>query len=178
MNRRDAVFNMLAVSGTLISLPFWMTACRMSDGGGHVTSFTAEEQSTLAALVDTIIPAGKNGKEPGALSVGVDKYLQKLFDDCYEPAAREEVKKQLHAVEAATKAAFGGSFGQASMMDRQGILQKFAGSADKDEKEFFSTIKRETIKGFNTSQEVMVNYLNYKIAPGHYFGRVPLKQQS
>jgi hypothetical protein len=178
MNRRDAVVNLLAVSGTLISLPFWMTACRMSEGGSHVTSFTAEEQSMLAAIVDTIIPAGKNGGEPGALSVGVDKYLQKLIDDCYEPAAREAVKKQLHAVEAATKAANGGSFGQASVMDRQGILQKFGGSADKDEKEFISTIKRETIKGFNTSQEVMVNYLNYKIAPGHYYGSVPVKKPS
>jgi hypothetical protein len=178
MNRRDVVVNLLAVSGSLISLPFWMTACRMSDRGEHATSFTAEEQSTLAAIVDAIIPAGKNGGEPGALLVGVDKYLQKLIDDCYEPVAREGVKKQLHAVEAAAKAAHGGVFGQASMMDRQGILQKFGGSADKEEQDFFSTIKRETIKGFNTSREVMVNYLHYQIAPGHYYGRVPLKQQS
>ena len=33
-------------------------------------------------------------------------------------------------------------------------------------------MKSETIRGFNTSREVMLQYLNYKIVPGHYYGCV------
>ena len=43
-------------------------------------------------------------------------------------------------------------------------------SKDKDEKDFFLLVKTETIRGFNTSQKVMEDYLGYKIAPGHYKG--------
>ena len=33
-------------------------------------------------------------------------------------------------------------------------------------------MKSETIRGFNTSQQVMEKYLHYKVAPGHYHGCV------
>jgi hypothetical protein len=51
---------------------------------------------------------------------------------------------------------------------------RFAGSKDKNESDFFTLMKTETIRGFNTSQKVMEDYLGYKIAPGHYNGCVPV----
>jgi Gluconate 2-dehydrogenase subunit 3 len=186
MNRRKAVVNLLAASGGWITLPFWMTACRMTDKDIHLSSFSEAERQVLAGIVDTIIPAGGAGAsggggssegklQPGALAAGVDKYLQKLIDDCYEQAARENVKQQLNAVDEAMKAAYGGSFATAATAARQAILQKFADSPDKAEKDFFGLMKSETIRGFNTSQQVMEGYLSYKIAPGHYYGCVPVK---
>ncbi|HXD76552.1 MAG TPA: gluconate 2-dehydrogenase subunit 3 family protein [Puia sp.] len=163
MNRRDAVIQLAVASGAWISLPFWMVACRMSDTDRHLSGFSPHEQQTLAAIVDAIIPAGPH-HEPGALAVGVDKYLQKLIDDCFEPAARDGVKRQLQAVQPAP--------------DIAASLQRFSVSADKDQKEFFDLMKRETIRGFNTSQQVMTDYLHYKIAPGHYYGNVPVKSQA
>jgi hypothetical protein len=49
---------------------------------------------------------------------------------------------------------------------------KFSVSENKNEKDFFDLMKAETIRGFNTSREVMLKYLNYKIQPGHYYGCV------
>ena len=147
MNRRHAVTHLTIVAGGLITLPFWMTACRMSDKDIHLSTFTPEEQATLAKIVDTIIPAGGAG-EPGALAVGVDKFLQKLIDDCYEPADRDKVKRQLAA---------------------------YGHSTDKEQQDFLTLIKTETIRGFNTSQKVMEDYLHYKVAPGHYYGCIDLK---
>src|SRR5579872_1614114 len=98
MNRRHAVQKLVIASGGLISLPFWMTACHMSDTDTHLSTFSSTEQAMLAAIVDTIIPAGpaKAGTGGvatiGALSVGVDKFLQKLIDDCYEKPAQDNVK--------------------------------------------------------------------------------------
>lgn len=160
MNRRSALKNITVVSGSLISLPAWMVSCGVADKDVHHSGFDVQEQQVLAAIADTIIPAGNS---IGALSVGVDKYLQKLIDDCYETPVQDNVKKQLHALKVQ-------SFIESTQQQREKLLMKLAGSTDKDEKDFFDLIKSETIRGFNTSQKVMEDYLGYKIAPGHYNG--------
>jgi Gluconate 2-dehydrogenase subunit 3 len=172
MNRRGAVKNLVIVSGGLITLPFWMEACGISDKNTHLSSFSPDEQDMLAKITDTIIPAGNS---VGALSVGVDKFLQKLIDDCHEKPVQDNVKKQLQALETFAKATHAKSFGACTQQQRQEALLKFSDSIIKEEKDFFTLIKSETIRGFNTSQEVMQKYLNYKIAPGHYYGCVDLK---
>ena len=195
MNRRQAVTNLLVASGGWITLPLWMTACRMSDKRQHFSSFSAAEQGLLAGIVDTIIPAGKGaagaggvggaagagaaaggaGAVPiGALSVGADKYLQLLIDDCYEKPVQENVKKQLAAIDVAAKAAYGKEFAACTQQQREGLVMKGLSSADKEEKDFFVLMKTETIRGFNTSQAVMEGYQRYKVAPGHYYGCWPV----
>jgi hypothetical protein len=183
MNRRHALTHLTLAAGGLITLPFWMTACRMSDKGTHLSGFTPDEQATLAGMVDAIIPGGVGGEgcaagcatAPGALALGVDKFLQKLIDDCYEPPAKEGVKKQLAALDGAAKTAYGQSFGTGTLEQRQGILRQWAASTDKDQKDFIALVKGEIIRGFNTSQKVMEDYLHYKVAPGHYYGCIDIK---
>ena len=193
MDRRHAITHLTLAAGGLITLPFWMTACHLSDTATHFSSFSAAEQGTLAGMVDAIIPAargrsrerpiseatapwsGGTGMAPGALAVGVDKFLQKLIDDCYEPPAKESVKKQLKALDDAAKAAYGHSFATGTLEQRQVVLRQWAASGDKDQKDFLTQMKSETIRGFNTSQKVMEDYLHYKVAPGHYYGCIDIK---
>lgn len=162
MNRRKAIGNLVTAASGIIILPAWMAGCGISDSTTHNSSFTGKEQQTLAAVADAIIPAGN---AVGALAVGVDKYLQKLFDDCYEQPVQTNIKKQLQALE---------TVGSGSPM--QEALKKLAVSPVKEEKDFFDLVKSETIRGFTTSQKVMEDYLGYKVAPGHYHGCVPTKQ--
>jgi len=172
MNRRSAVKNFLLASGGLITIPIWMQSCGISDQKTHQSSFSSDEQGLLAAITDTIIPAGNS---IGALSVGVDKFLQKIIDDCYEKPVQDNVKKQLQALQASAKNHFEKSFAGCSQQQRQEMLLKFQGSQSKDEKDFFELMKTETIRGFNTSQKVMEEYLHYKVAPGHYYGCINVK---
>ncbi|HEY4935700.1 MAG TPA: gluconate 2-dehydrogenase subunit 3 family protein [Puia sp.] len=172
MNRRNAFKNLVLVSGSLITLPFWMESCGITDKNIHLSTFSQDEQNLLASIVDTIIPAG-NGI--GGLSVGVEKYLQKLIDDCYENPVQDNVKKQLHALEATAKETYGKSFSGCTQQQRQDILLKFSGSRNKEQKDFFDLMKAETIHGFNTSQKVLEGYFDYKVAPGHYYGCVNVK---
>ncbi|GEO10591.1 gluconate 2-dehydrogenase subunit 3 family protein [Segetibacter aerophilus] len=170
MERRVAVKNLVLAAGSVITLPSWMKAF----GAGsptHLSSFSASEQQILASITDTIIPAGNS---IGALSVGVDKYFQKVVDDCYEKADQENVKKGLQQLEAAAQKEYSKSFTNCSQQERQALLEKWSRSQDKNEKEFFNLVKRETILGYNTSQQVLAGILNYKVAPGHYYGCVPL----
>ena len=171
MDRRNALKNLTIASGSLISLPAWMMSCGISDKNTHHSGFNSTEQKILASVTDTIIPAGTS---VGAISVGVDKFLQKLIDDCYEKPVQDNVKKQLRVLNEYADNDHGKSIAECTQDQREKLLQKFADSADKDEKEFFKLIKTETIRGFNTSQKVMEEYLGYKIAPGHYNGCVPV----
>ena len=177
MNRRSAVKNLVIASGGLITLPVWMVSCGISDKDSHLSSFSLAEQDLLAKLTDTIIPAGNPiaTGSIGALSVGVDKFLQKLIDDCYEKPVQDNVKKQLQVLDASAKAGYGKSFAACTQQQRQEALLKFSGSTIKEERDFFELMKNETIRGFNTSQKVMQDYLHYKVAPGHYYGCVNVK---
>jgi Gluconate 2-dehydrogenase subunit 3 len=172
VNRRNAVKKIIVASGSLITLPFWMTACGNSDKTTYLSSFSIAEQKLLAGITDTIIPAGN---AIGALSVGVDKFLQKLMDDCYPKEVQDNVKTQLKALEISAQTIHGKSFPECSQLQRQELLLKFSASADKAEKDFFTLIKSETIRGFNTSKEVMQKYLDYKVVPGHYYGCINVK---
>jgi gluconate 2-dehydrogenase subunit 3-like protein len=172
MNRRKAIKQLAIVSGGLITLPQWMQSCGLSNSDVHQTSFSLAEQKTLAAVTDTIIPEG-NGI--GALFTEVDKYLQKLIDDCYEKDVQDNVKAQLKGLEESAKETHKKSFAECTQAQREELLLKFSSSENKAAKDFFSLIKSETIRGFNTSRKVMQEYLGYKIAPGHFYGCIDVK---
>ena len=172
MNRRKSIKQIVIAAGGLITLPQWMVSCGISDTPAYHSSFSQAEQELLASVADTIIPAGNS---IGALTVGVDKYLQKLIDDCFEKDVQDNVKGQLKKLEGAAQSANKESFSKCPQEQRQELLMKFSTSNVKAEKDFFDLIKSETIRGFNTSQKVMQDYLGYKVAPGHYHGCVEVK---
>ena len=172
MNRRKAIRNLAIVSGGIITLPQWMVSCGVSETTVHHSSFSIAEQKILANITDTIIPAGNS---IGALSVGVDKFLQKLIDDCYDKEVQDNVKAQLKALEGSARTVHKRSFNDCTQVQREELLLKISTSENKAEKDFFNLMKLETIRGFNTSQKVMTEYLGYKIAPGRYYGCVEAK---
>ena len=96
MNRRDSLKTLMAASGALISLPAWAEGWSPDKLIIPHSSFTLTEQDLLASVADTIIPAGNS---IGAVSVGVDKFLQKLFQDCYEQDVQANIKNQLQKLD-------------------------------------------------------------------------------
>jgi hypothetical protein len=183
MNRRDSLKYLFAASGSLVALPrsaeafhakempSWAEGWSASTVA-HVSSFTPTEQEILASVADTIIPAGSS---IGALSVGVDKFLQKLIDNCYDADVQQNVKKQLAALNANAQSVHQKLFSQCSQKERETQLLRFEASTEKSEVDFFKLLKSETMRGFSTSREVMLQHFKYKIAPGHYYGCVDVK---
>lgn len=169
MNRRDSLKSLMAASGILISLPAWAEEWSPDKLALGPSSFSVQEQDLLASVADTIIPAGNS---IGALTVGVDKFLQKLFQDCYDKDVQANIKNQLSKLDSNSQTANGKGYSACDQQQRQELLLKFASSEEKAEKDFFDLVKSETIRGFNTSKEVMLDYLKYKVVPGHYYGCV------
>jgi Gluconate 2-dehydrogenase subunit 3 len=172
MDRRTVVKNMVIASGSLITLPFWMGCGTADKPATHLSSFSPAEQKLLAAITDTIVPAIN---AIGALSMGVDKFLQKLIDDCHPKEVQDNVIAQLAGLETAAQRVHGKTFAGCTATQRQELLLKLSTSENKPEKDFFNLMRSETIRGFATSKEVMQKYLNYKVAPGHYYGCVAIK---
>jgi hypothetical protein len=169
VKRRDSIKSIVLLSSGLISLPAWANGWQAQDiTSGGASVFATSEQEILTAVVDTIIPQGNS---IGALSVGVDKFLEKLLNDCYDSATQDNVKKQLNNLEAMSLITYGKSFASADQIQRQELLIKMS-SDEKDKKDFFNLMKSETIRGFNTSKEVLGDHLKYKVVPGHYKGCV------
>ena len=173
MNRRESFQSLFAAGGALLTLPTWATKWTIADLKTQTNIFSSAEASMISAVADTIIPQGDS---IGAISVGVDRFLIKLFSDCYGPEVHANIKTQLKKLGTFALDKHQKDFARVDQKQREELLTMFYNSADKDEKDFFSLVKSETIRGFNTSKEVMTTYLKYKTVPGHYYGCVDLKQ--
>jgi hypothetical protein len=173
MNRRDTLKRIVLASGSLVALPSWANGWSRETLADNGSMFSVTEQDTLASVADTIIPAGT---AIGALSVGVDKFLQKLIEKCYEQSVQDNVKVQLNGLETTAQSTHAKSFVTCDQSQRQALLMKLSTSGNQNERDFFNLMKSETIRGFNTSKEVMSTYQHYKVAPGHYYGCVDVKQ--
>ena len=169
MNRRTSLKNLLVATGGLISLPAWAENWSIPDLASLPSTLSSASREILASVADTIIPAGNS---IGALSVGVDKFLEKLIANCYEKEVQDNVAKQLEALNSKAKSTHGIPFKECNQSQRETLLTSLSNSENKDEKDFFELVKSQTIRGFNTSREVMLQYLNYKILPGHFYGCV------
>lgn len=169
MDRRTSLKNLLVATGGFIALPAWAENWSMSELAKLPSKLSPVNQETLAAVADTIIPAGNS---IGALSVGVDKFLEKLISNCYEKEVQDNVSRQLEALDSKAKKTNGVLFKECTQTQREALLIALSASESKEEKDFFDLMKSQTIRGFNTSREVMLQYLNYKIVPGHFYGCV------
>lgn len=182
MDRRSTIKNLMLASGSLVALPSWAHSWSVKDLA-FTTHFSVEEQAILSSIADTIIPASDS---IGAISVGVDKFLERLFSDCYESETQDNIKSLLKNVSGSAEVKQGSSFESCDQEQRQAILEIFnvreeeTNSDDEMKsqediyKETFKLIKSETIRGFRTSEEVMTKYLDYQVAPAHYSGCVDI----
>jgi hypothetical protein len=142
MNRRSTLKTLVSATGALLVLPGWAQSWNKDSMRLYVSSYTKDQQETLSALVDTIIPAGD---KIGGKSVGVDTFLQKLFDKCYEKEVQNNIKNQLASLETAAQTQFTTSFGACTQAQRETLFLALSNSIIKEEKDFFNLLKSETI---------------------------------
>jgi len=138
----------------------------------HAGFFSFEEEKLISAIADTFIPEGlppiltsADAKPLGALSTGTDQFLIKLFEKCFEKEDQELIKNQLKVLEKA-------GFPDLSQEEKEKSLLALKESEIEEEKKFYSLMRSNTIMGFTTVKEVMVEYRGYQVAPGYYKGCV------
>ncbi len=174
MKRRDALKTMMLATGGALVLPSWALGWNKASLPITSTIFSESELATLSSIVDTILPS--NGTL-GGLSLGVDDFLAGLISECYETEVQEVVKARFQALDKKAQSDFGMNFKDCSASDREDLFLSFSNSSDEMDQEFFKFMKEQSIRGFETSEIVMVEYHGYEIMPGHFFGCVDVEEK-
>jgi len=133
--------------------------------------FNEMELALISSIADTIIPS--NG-EIGALSVKVDTFLVGLISECYDEDFQSDLKKHLGTLNQLAEKTHAMSFNKCSQAEREKLLLTMH-STNENQEAFFEFMKSQTIRGFETSEEVMVDYHDYVMMPGFYDGDVDVE---
>ncbi|KPM48327.1 gluconate 2-dehydrogenase subunit 3 family protein [Jiulongibacter sediminis] len=169
MKRRALLKNLALGTGAAMTLPGWAYGWQ----AGQVRPsgrFTPAEGSLIRSVADTFIPEGLN--EPGAVSLGVDQFMDRLFADCYELEDLARVKTGLKDLDTYARKVYAQTFSECNQGQRESILMAFSSPSDEEKAWLYDTLRRETIRGYTTSEYVMVNHYDYVMAPGFFDGCV------
>jgi hypothetical protein len=171
MNRRHAIKSLATSVGAFIALPTWANSWSLQTIQLDAPFLSFAQENLLIDIVSTLIP---EGEKPGAKSLGVPVFIQKMVTDCYEPKEQEAFKTGLEAIEKAAQLAHNQSFTSLTTLQKEEILRGASVSTDTPLKEFYASLKNLTLQGYTTSEYVMVNHYKYEMAPGHFYGCVPV----
>jgi hypothetical protein len=171
MQRRHALKAVFLSATGFINLPAWANSWNSASVSLFTPFLNTVQEDLLAHIVGTIIP---DGEKPGAKSLGVHSFIQKMFADCFEPKAQDDFKKGLENIEKLAQQVHSQSFTNLSAAQKEEILRGVSATTDEPHKAFFTTIKNLTIQGYLSSEYVMVNRYKYEMAPAHYYGCVPV----
>lgn len=172
MKRRDVLKTLMVTSGSMLALPSWVLGWKANNMARLNTTFTDYEILILTSMVDMIIPS--NG-EIGGLSVGVDQYLIGLISQCYEKEFRGNIRANLHQLDSNAKETYGKPFSECDKESQTELFLAMDTKESEEDKSFFEFMKSETIRGFRTSEEVMMNYHGFVLMPGFYNGNVDVE---
>jgi hypothetical protein len=169
MKRRRTLQVLAGSAAALTALGLWARRWPVFRPEAPAGFYAEGEEALVRAIADTIIPTRDN---IGATGVEADQFVARYIEHCSEPAEQEMVKTRLAALAARARERHGQPFVACTADQRRELLMAFGASADPSEAEFFNLMKTLTIRGFNTSEAVMVNHHGYAVMPGHYHGCV------
>lgn len=169
MQRRTSLKLLGAAGAGIAGLALVDWKWQILDRLTHVGFFTYDQEQLITILADTLIPEGvtdgPTAVSIGALSTGTDQFLIKFFEKCLE---KEEQEILIHELKALEKR----NFVALSKEEREAILVEYSKTENENQKKFYELIRANTIFGFTTAKQVMVDHLGYQVAPGFYSGCV------
>ncbi|CAN5903714.1 gluconate 2-dehydrogenase subunit 3 family protein [soil metagenome] len=152
-------------------MPAWVS-CWKPDSGSQMVALTASDESLLAEIMGTIIPETDT---PGAKSLQVHQFALRMIHDCYDDEALASLKNGLVQADKLAQKELNKSFVGSEAKEREQVLVRMSVSEDPETKKSYDLIKGLTVRGYLNSEYVMVNVLNYTMAPGFYNGCVPVE---
>lgn len=209
MNRRDALMRVAALTGVAMmpgmNMPALADTLEASAARRTLTGkpvfFTADQDSTVAELAETIIPTTST---PGAKAAKVNEIIDVMLKDCYKEADQKRFLEGLIQTNKLSQDAYGKAFVQLDPAQRIEIVKKLeadakaqkaqrasmqtagaqadaqmprgrGGRGGNQDSSFFTILKDLTLTGYFTSEIGCTQALEYVAVPGRYDGCVPLK---
>ena len=137
-------------------------------------NFSLAEDQTLELIMGAIIP---ESSIPGAISLGVPNFVKTMMKDCYEVKAQQSFKNVMGDIPKLFLNENKKEISMASESEKEQFLfQLEKGKHGVEAQKTLATLKGLTIQGYMSTEYVMVNHLNYQMAPGFFNGCAPIKK--
>jgi len=132
------------------------------------------EDQTLELIMGAIIP---ESSIPGAISLGVPNFVKTMMKDCYEIKAQQSFKNVMGDIPNLFLTENKKEISSASESEKEQFLfQLEKGKHGAEAQKTLATLKGLTIQGYMSTEYIMINHLNYQMAPGFFNGCAPIKK--
>jgi gluconate 2-dehydrogenase gamma chain len=172
IDRREAIRRAAILAGVALS-PSLVTFVSGAQSAAAKAHFTPAQAAVAGAAADRILPRTDT---PGAADVGVPAFLDRFYGEFMSDDERRLFAAGLDAIEAAAKAAHGGSFASLTIAQQDAVLSGVAAAQQDQSPSSFGLIRSITILGYFSSERVAKEVLNYDPVPGRFDGCMPLEQ--
>jgi hypothetical protein len=179
MNRREWLKCVSALAVGTVAAPTLLAAfdayAAAQVPGTNPQFFTRPQLDLVSSVVDIIIPRSDT---PGAVDVGVPRFIDEMFANVYAKADQERYMSALAAFDKAG----GKPFLQLSEAQRKALVMKLHAEALADPKDTVTALaassvlmnKKLAMMGFFLSQPGCTEVLQYSAVPGAYHADIPL----
>ncbi len=183
IDRREALRRTAWIMGGAVTAPTMlgiMNGCSVTnDPNWEPTFFDKNQAVTIMDITDIIIPTTDT---PGAVEVGVPKFIESMVSEIYTKEDQEDFLNGLKDFQQSVKSTYGDSFVALEMETK--ILAVTAlnasavgSSSEKGSKEhFYMKVKELTVGGFCMSEVGATQVLKYDKTPGEYKGCIPFEE--
>ena len=137
-------------------------------------NFSLAEDQNLELIIGAIIP---ESSIPGAISLGVPNFVKTMMKDCYEVKAQQSFKNVMGDIPKLFLTENKKEISMATESEKEQFLfQLEKGKHGVEAQKTLATLKGLTIQGYMSTEYIMVNHLNYQMAPGFFNGCAPIKK--
>jgi hypothetical protein len=171
------------VAGSAIFLPACLHHKDKSTLALRSILLEGDQQETLEALADTLVPAGSSPSDQtlGAKAVGAHLFALKMIDDCYPDNQQQQFMRGLAAFDEQVRRQYSKSFGSCDQKQRGDLVAAIDASASEKTNDlsfFFRENKNLVIRGYLGSKYFLTKIEVYELVPGRWHGCTPVIKKS
>ena len=171
IRRRKALKNIGLITGGVLTLPY-NCSFETQISYSNFPLLKKKEQDLIADICDIILPTDFNNFP----TVETRKhFVLTMINDCLDNENRIEFSAGLNSFQNEILEVKKIHFQDLSLDEQNNIVAKFIDNEKSEIGVFLNYLKHYSLIHFETSENYMINYLNFEFMPGHYNGRVKIK---
>ena len=171
IRRRIALKNIGLITGGILTLPY-NCSFETQISYSNFPLLKKKEQDLIADICDIILPTDFNNFP----TVETRKhFVLTMINDCLDNENRIEFSAGLNSFQNEILEVKKIHFQDLSLDEQNNIVANFIDNEKSEIGVFLNYLKYYSLIHFETSENYMINYLNFEFMPGHYNGRVKVK---
>ena len=171
IRRRKALKNIGLITGGILTLPYHCSF-EPQISYSNFPLLNKKEQDLIAAICDIILPTDFNNFPTLETR---EHFVLTMINDCLDNERRIEFSVGLNSFQNEIFEVKKNNFHDLSLDEKNNIVAKFINNEKSEIGIFLNYLKHYSLIHFETSENYMINYLNYEFMPGRYHGGVKVK---